>query len=54
MAGLAAPLHRGMALALALAAGGLREADAAQQYVRHMLSAVTRQLSGLAGEPNPL
>ena len=53
VAGLAAPLHRGLALALALAAAGLREAEAAQQYVRHMLSAVTRELVGLAGEPVP-
>lgn len=50
MAGLAAPLHRGLALSLTLAAASLRDAEAAQRYVGHMLGAVTRELSGLAGE----
>lgn len=49
MAGLAAPLHRGLALALALAADCLREGDQARQYVHHMLGAVARELAGLAG-----
>ena len=52
VAGLAAPLHRGLALALALAAAGLRDAEAAQRYVGHMLRAIARELSGLAGAPN--
>jgi hypothetical protein len=50
VAGLAAPLHRGLALSLTLAAASLRDAEAAQRYVSHMLGAVTRELSGLAGE----
>ena len=50
VAGLAAPLHRGLALSLTLAAASLREVEAAQRYVSHMLGAVTRELSGLAGE----
>lgn len=49
VAGLAAPLHRGLALALALAADGLRDPEAARQYVGHMLGAVARELAGLAG-----